>query len=258
MIVAGIDLGNLTSKAVILGDGHILSQKVLVAAEEKCSAAEEVVAQALKAAGIPREELKYIVSTGAGRRGIPFVQGTRTSTTCLAKGARWLYPSARTVIDIGAETCDIIKLDEHGTVQHIQGNDKCAAGTGIFFDTMAKFLGVSMYEMSRLSLKAEKAVQLTSMCVIFAEQELITHIHEDPPPPTEELVAGIHLSIAMRVAGMVGRVGIEKDVVLAGGVARNKGFVRTLEERLGTQLRVPENPELVLALGAALIAQGSV
>lgn len=255
MIVAGVDIGNLTCKAVVMEDGQVLSHKVLPGACEKCAAVEHVLDQAVKAARIPREEVKYIMSTGAGRRGIPFVQGTRTSTTCLAKGTRWLYPSARTVLDIGAETCDIIKLDEHGAIQNIQENDKCAAGTGVFFDTMAKFLGIPVDEMSALSLKANKAVQLTSMCVIFAEQELITYIHKDPPHPIEELVSGIHLSIALRVAGMVGRVGVEKDVVLVGGVGRNMGFVQILGERLGTKLLVPENPELVLALGAALIAR---
>ena len=171
---------------------------------------------------------------------------------CHAKGAHWLFPSARTVIDIGAESSKVMRLNEDGGVEDFAGNDKCAAGTGIFLDTMAKAMEVPVEEAGELSLNYTEKARISSMCAVFAESEVVSHIHRGTS--RNDILAGIHESIADRVFGMSNRVGIKDDVVLTGGVALNIGMVKALEEKLERKIYVPEDPRITGALGAALIA----
>jgi predicted CoA-substrate-specific enzyme activase len=179
----------------------------------------------------------------------------RTVAACLAKGVFSLFPKARTVIDMGGETCNVVKLSETGEIEDTQSNDKCAAGTGIFFEAMAKLLGTSLDQMGKWATHGEVQFEISSMCVMFAEQEVISHCHENPDISAEALSAGIHLSIAERVAGLAKRLGITDEVVLTGGVAKNPGFVKFLSERINTVPKVPEDPQIIAAYGAALIAE---
>jgi predicted CoA-substrate-specific enzyme activase len=254
MKVAGIDIGHHTGKAVIIEDGKIISQALLKMTAKSSVTGEKVLDEALRSTHLSREEIKYIVATGHGRRGVSIAQESKAVVTCLAKGGHWLLNSARTVMDVGAEVCNIIELNDQGRPVDFQENDKCAAGSGIFFEGMSKFLKISLNEMSEAALKAENPTLLNSQCVIFCEQELITYIHSKNPPPVENLIAGIYHALAARLVGLARRVKIREDLLLSGGTARYVGFVNALEKELGLKLNVPENPEMVPAIGAALFA----
>ena len=252
MIVAGIDVGSLSAKAVILEHDKILGSATSTTGEEGAVIARNVLDKALTAANIQFEKLENIVATGYGRKAVPFAHKSKSEMLCHAKGAFWLFPSARTVIDIGAESSKVMRLNENGGVEDFTGNDKCAAGTGIFLDTMAKAMEVPLEEVGELSLQYTNKAQISSMCAVFAESEVVSHVHRGTP--RNDILAGIHESIADRIFGMTNRVGINEDVIITGGVAKNIGMVKALEEKLGVSLYVPEDPVIVGALGAALVA----
>jgi predicted CoA-substrate-specific enzyme activase len=198
------------------------------------------------------------VATGVGSKTVTFSQQQKAITTCLARGVNRLFPSAHMVIDMGAETSTVLKINERGRVTDWAGQDKCAAGTGMFVQAMAKVMQVSLDEMSEYSLRAKGKADITGTCAVFAESEVISHIHRVPPTPKEDIIAGIHSSMVSRVIGLLKRLGIEKDVAVVGGVARNKGLIAILERELGFKVLVTENPEMVAALGAAILAKESL
>lgn len=255
MITAGIDLGSLSTKVLILEDDNILSTSVLTTGEEGALVAKKAMDEAIKKANISFEELKNIVSTGYGRKFVPFAKQSKSEMLCHAKGSHWLFPKARTVIDVGAESSKVIRINEEGVVEDFAGNDKCAAGTGVFLDTMAKALEVPLEDIGQLSLEHKEKAQISSMCAVFAESEVVSHVHKGIP--RNDILAGIHESIADRIFGMLNRIGVQNDVVMTGGVAKNIGMVRALEEKLGIKIYIPEYPQMVGALGAALIARNS-
>jgi len=193
-----------------------------------------------------------------GGKSVTFSQGQKAMTTCLARGVHSLFPTARMVIDLGAETSTVLKINDRGRVTDWAGQDKCAAGTGMFLQAMAKVMQVSLEEMAEYSLRAQNRADITGTCAVFAESEVISHIHRVPPTPKEEIIAGIHASMVSRIMGLLKRLGIEKDVAVVGGVARNKGLIDILEKELGFKVLVPENPEMVAALGAAILAKENI
>lgn len=254
MKVVGIDIGHHTAKAVIMEDAKVVSQALLTLSIKSSIAAEKVLDEALQSGGLSRDEIGYIVATGHGRKGVSFAQSDRPLASCLAKGAHWLLPSVRIAVDVGAEVCSVVELNDEGRVAGFQENDKCAAGSGIFFESMSKFLKMSLDEMSQAALKAKNPIPLSSQCVVFSEQELITYIHSENPTPVEDLVAGIYQSLASRLVGLARRVNIGNDLLLSGGTARSPAFASAMEKEFGLKLNVPDNPEMVLATGAALFA----
>lgn len=257
MLVAGVDVGSLTVKAVILKDGEVAATTTLITGDDAATAARTAINEALKSlaergVSATLDSLDYVVATGVGRKEVAFAHEVKTDVRCDAVGARHLFPSVRTVVDIGAESCKVIRLSKKGRVEDFTANDKCASGTGMFLDTLAKVIGVGVEKLGELSLKAKEPAKISSMCVVFAESEVISYIHKKTP--VEDIIAGVHESISNRIFGMMNRVGIEKDVALVGGVARNVGVVRALEARVGENILVPEAPQIAGALGAALIA----
>jgi len=255
MLVAGIDLGNLTTKVVVLREDEIVASAILIAAGEGEAEALRAFGEALRPGQPAMQDLECVVATGVGRKSVPFAQRQRASASCLARGIHHLYPSVRILIDVGAETCTVVKLNERGLLEDSATNERCASGTGVFLETMAKLMHMPLEEMAKRSLLAEGVAEVSNMCAIFAEQEVISHVHRDPPTPMNDIIAGIHTSMATRVGGLAKRVGIREDVALTGGVARNVGFARTLEDNLGVRLVIPDQPELVAALGAAVSAR---
>ncbi|MDO8473509.1 MAG: acyl-CoA dehydratase activase [Dehalococcoidia bacterium] len=249
MATIGVDAGSLTTKAVVM-DGSLVLGRSLVHSSVK-DAGLIAIAEALKAAGLSREQVTSVVATGIGRAEVPG-SSQATEIACDARGAKHLVPSATTVIDMGAEGSRAIRCDASGRVVDFVLNDKCAAGCGVFLDAMAKALRVSVAEMGELSLKSTQDVNITAMCVVFAESEVVSQIHRRVPK--EDILNGIHKSIATRLVGMANRIGVNKDVVVVGGVARNVGVVRWLRELLNVDIVVPESPEFAGATGAALIA----
>ena len=254
MKALGIDIGSLTTKAVLLDGDDILASSIITSSDEAELSAKAAVQDIEKQTGLSSSDDLYIVSTGVGGKLVSLSQQTKAITTCLARGINYLCPSARMAIDMGAESSTVIKVNERGRVNDWINHDKCAAGTGIFLQQMAKLMQMPLAEMSELSLQARSRADITNTCAVFAESEVISHVHREPPTPKEEIVAGIYFSVVSRIMSLCKRVGIEKDVAVIGGVALNRGLVCILETEMGFGVLVPEAPQLVAALGAAVVA----
>ena len=253
MYVAGVDVGAITAKAAIFSDGQLLATAVILAGYERAAAALRVLDQALAQADLTREQVACLVATGYGRVQVPGADRTVTEITCHARGAHYLCPTVQTVIDIGGQDSKGIAVGAGGKVLDFVMNDKCAAGTGRFLEVMARALEVDLADFGSLALSAPRRAKISSTCTVFAESEVVTHLAAGTPRP--EIIAGIHESIAARVATMVGRISVQDVVVLTGGVARNAGVARMLEEKLRHTISVPEQAQLAGAIGAALIAR---
>lgn len=251
---AGVDVGSLTTKSVIVLNGTIAGYGLIptgINTEENGLIA---LQKALDATKLSRDDLKYIVATGYGRISAPYADKTVTEITCHAKGAHYLHPGTRTIIDMGGQDCKAIRPDKDGNVTDFAMNDKCAAGTGRFLEVMANVFKVKLDELGPLALKAKEIVPMSSTCTVFAESETISLLARGEKP--ENIIKGLHHAIANRIAGMFSRVGIESDVFFSGGVAKNVGMRSALEEVLKAKILVPEfDPQLVGALGAAVIAK---
>jgi predicted CoA-substrate-specific enzyme activase len=255
MKALGIDIGSLTTKAVILDDDGILASSIIISGDETEVSAKAALDEVLNRAGLSFNNDLYIVSTGAGGKSVSLSQQQKTITTCLARGIYYLYPSVRMAIDMGAESSTVIKVNERGRLNDWANHDKCASGSGIFLQQMTKLMQIPFEEMTELSLRAKSRADISSTCAVFAESEVISHVHREPPTPKGEIVAGIYFSIVSRIISLCKRIGIEKDVAAVGGVALNRGLVKILEEELGFSILVPDTPQLVAALGAAIIAK---
>ena len=253
MIVAGCDIGSLTSKAVILNNRNILSQAVMRSSFRPDESARKVMDKALADAGIGMDELSCCVGTGYGREKIPFVDRVFSEIACHAKGARHLMPAVRTVIDIGGQDCKAIRLDDRGSVVKFITNDKCAAGTGRFLDVMARLLGVDPDRLGRLSARAGRPLSLASTCTVWAQAEVIHHLNENTP--IADIAAAVNQAMAGRVAILARSVGLQPEVCMTGGVAKNVGVVAHLEKLLDVKIRrLRIDPQIIGAFGAALYA----
>jgi len=253
MVVAGMDIGSITTETVILQGNQILTSIILPTGANSRKAAERSLAAALEQAEIKPEDLAAIVTTGYGRASFSPATKRITEITCHARGAYFIHPETRTVIDIGGQDSKVIRLDGQGRNVDFQMNDKCAAGTGRFLEVMAHALEVTVEELGALSLGASRTIKISSMCTVFAESEVVSLIADNQPK--EVIIRGLHDAIADRILGLINRVGIEGEVTLTGGVAKNQGVVRALEERLGVRLFIPPEPQIIGALGAALLAR---
>lgn len=254
MIVAGIDIGSITAETVILQDNQMLSSSIVPTGANSRTAAERSLTAALKQASLRQEDLAAIITTGYGRASFPSATKMITEITCHARGAFFVYPETRTVIDIGGQDSKVIRLDKQGRNVDFQMNDKCAAGTGRFLEVMARALEVKLEDLGRLSRSAQRTIKISSMCTVFAESEVVSLIADNQPQ--EVIIRGLHDAIADRILGMIRRVGVEEKVTLTGGVAKNEGVVQALEERLEVRVFVPPEPQIIGALGAALLARG--
>jgi predicted CoA-substrate-specific enzyme activase len=256
MLFAGIDVGAATAKAVILGENGILGYSIRAIGHDVRSAAYKVTQEALEKAGlsISVDSLNYVVSTGYARASVSFANKTVTEIICHAKGAKFVIPSTRFIIDMGGQDSKAIEVDPEGNVTNFIMNDKCAAGTGRFLEVMANVLEVeSLDEMGPLALQSNEPCSISSTCTVFAETELVVLRAEGED--RKDLIAGVHKSVASRVAAMASTLHIKPDAVFTGGVAKNIGVKRFLEEKIRMQLLVPDEPQITGALGAALLAQ---
>jgi predicted CoA-substrate-specific enzyme activase len=254
MLVGGCDVGSATGKAVIMRNGEIISYEIIPSTTKPEVTARTVMDMALKKAGLSSiSELDYIVGTGYGRLKVPFANENISEITCHARGAQWLLPTVRTVVDIGGQDCKVMSLGENGKVLEFVMNDRCAAGTGRFFEAMARALDCSLQGLSELALQGKDPATISSQCSVFAESEVITLVNEGKE--LSDIVAGLHASIASRLNSMVRKVGLVEDVVLTGGCAKNDGLAKALEEKLGMRVKkLPLDPQIAGAIGAALIA----
>ena len=254
MQTLGIDIGSLNIKAVVLGDDGIIGTSIMHSGDEIDDGARTVMEIAASEAGLSLDSLP-VVATGVGAKSISFAPQKKSITTCLARGIQCMFPSARMVIDMGAESTTVTKLNERGRLTDWANHDKCASGTGLFLQQMAKLMAIPLDEMAQLSLQAHSRADITSTCAVFAESEVISHVHRDPPTPKEDIVAGIHYSVVSRIISLCKRIGITQDVATTGGAALNIGLVNILEQELGFEVLKPEAPQIVAALGAAIVAR---
>jgi benzoyl-CoA reductase subunit D len=253
VITAGIDMGAKNVKVVILKDGEILSKGLILSGFDQRASAEKVFKEVLQKASLSLDNIEHITATGAGKDVAPYASGEISMMGADALGGTFLIPLARTVIDVGAEEGRAVKCDEKGKMLDFVINERCAAGAGTFVEAMARALEIDLEEMGSLSLKAEKAVPMNAQCTIFAESEVVSLIHAKTSKA--DISRAIHDAIADRIASMTRRLGIQKDVVLVGGVAKNVGFIDSLKRALGTDVLVPDNPEFAGAIGAALLSK---
>jgi (R)-2-hydroxyacyl-CoA dehydratese activating ATPase len=250
----GVDVGSLATKSVVMLDGSIAGSSIIPTGVYPEKAGQEAMEKALSAAGLGHSDLGFIVATGYGRITAKYANKLITEITCHAKGAGYLRPTTRTVIDMGGQDCKVIKLDCDGNVEDFVMNDKCAAGTGRFLEVMANVFKISLDELGPMTMRANSVVPISSTCTVFAESEVISMIARGEPP--EDILKGVHQAISNRVAGMASRVGPKPEMFFSGGVAKNAGMKAALETALKFPVYVPEfDPQLVGALGAAVLAK---
>ncbi len=246
----GIDVGSTASKCLILRDGTEIVAKSLVAVGTGTSGPQRAIEGVLAEAAMSREQMDFVLATGYGRNSLEGLADMQMSElSCHARGATFLFPEVRTVVDIGGQDVKVIEI-ENGMMKNFVMNDKCAAGTGRFLDVMARVLEVNTRDLGELGDRSTREIGISSTCTVFAESEVISQLARTVD--LCDLVAGIHASVAVRTASLVRRLGLLEPVTMTGGVARNGGVVRALERELGTEIRVPPTAQLAGAYGAAL------
>ena len=253
MYVLGVDSGSTSTNAVILDqDRKIVAFHVIRTGAKSGDSAQRILDEILEMAKIRREDLSMIVSTGYGRVSIPYADENVTEISCHGRGAHYFNPDVRTVLDIGGQDSKAIALNERGEVTDFVMNDKCAAGTGRFLEMMARTLEIGVDELGPISLDWKENIEITSMCSVFAESEVISLIARNKEKP--DIAHGIHNAIAGKAFSLMKRVGLRETFMMTGGVAKNPGVVKAVEEKIGAPLYICGQPEIVGALGAALYA----
>jgi (R)-2-hydroxyacyl-CoA dehydratese activating ATPase len=257
---AGIDIGSVTTKAVIINqESGIETFARIPTNSDRHKSGEEVFNLALSKINKSRDCIQYIVSTGYGRRSFTSSNKALPEIICHARGTNFLFPEARTIIDIGGQDSKAIELDEKGNVVKFEMNDKCAAGTGRFLEVLTeRILNISLDELGPISLRSNNPCILSSVCTVFAESEIISLLSEKRS--REDIAYGLHRAIAKRVISMGtgGSISYKEPIVFSGGVAKNTGVIKAIEDILGKKVITPEEPQITAALGAALFARESV
>jgi predicted CoA-substrate-specific enzyme activase len=258
MYVLGVDLGSTTGKAVVFDGEKVLGSAIIPDKRTPRETAEAVIAAALADSGLTdNASCAARVSTGYGRSEVEGFNKNVSEISCHARGAAWLHPGVRTLIDIGGQDCKVISVGKNGQVLDFTMNEKCAAGTGRFFESMCRVLSCTQDELSSWSQQSDNPATISSQCSVFAETEVVSLLNGGTP--IEDIAAGINCSIASRVYKLVNRVGMFPDVVMTGGCSKNSGLVERLEQKLGMPIAsLPEDPQLVGAIGAALFAWDNV
>ncbi len=245
----GIDIGSSSSKAALIDkDGKLLGTKV-VNIGTGTNGIELALTELLKEQGCSEDDILYTVATGYGRMTYKKADMQITEISCHARGVVSMYPEARSIIDIGGQDAKAILLSDRGRVDNFVMNEKCAAGTGRFFEVMARVLNCGLDDLAKLAADAKSSVSISSVCTVFAESEVISQLAGGAKP--EEVAKGAHQSVAKRVAGLCNRLGMKPAVVMTGGVALNHSMVDAMSEEIGLPIIVPENPQVMGAVGAA-------
>ena len=256
-LVAGIDIGSTTTELIVLNENKEItySGQILTAGNIK-AACDKIKKAMVQALNIDFEQLSKVVATGYGRKYADFAGKNVTEISCYAKGAAFLHPQVRTVIDIGGQDSKIIALTDNGGVQDFVMNDKCAAGTGKFLEMIAHVFDVEIGKLGEISTKADKVVSISSICAVFAESEVVSLISQGEN--VENIINSIHHSIGEKIRGMANRLSVREEIMFCGGVAHNSGMAATLQQMFAVdKLYIPENVQAVGALGAALLAMES-
>jgi benzoyl-CoA reductase subunit D len=256
MIVAGIDVGGKNVHIVIKKDGQILGKGASPTGIKKAEAVEKLYDEVLKKAGLGRKDVERVVSTGSAAKRVAFADGSIPDVAADARGVNKVIPSARTIIDVGAEEGRAIKVSSQGKVLDFAINEKCAAGTGTFVEAMSRALEISVEELAKIALNSTQTIPMNAQCAVFGESEVVSLIHQKIAKP--DISRAVMDAIAGRIGSVARIVGLEKDVVVVGGMAKNAGFVDSFKKIIGMPVAVPEDPDYVGALGAAEAALAGV
>jgi benzoyl-CoA reductase subunit A len=250
MISTGIDVGARNVKVVIVNDGKIIAKSIVPTGFDPAASASEALHKAIEASGYAQSDIKQIIATGVNAEMTSHATGKVSMVRALARAGTHLFPNAKTVIDVGAEDARAVKVDDKGNVADFVANDRCAAGAGAFIESMTRALELKLEEMGALSLKTDRVIPMNAQCVVFGESEVVSLIHQRTPK--EDIAKAVYDAMSDRISSMVRRLGINPDVVLIGGVAKDVGLVNSLKKKLGLELLIPPEPEFASALGAAL------
>jgi predicted CoA-substrate-specific enzyme activase len=253
VIFAGIDIGSRAAKAVIINDGSILSSVILDTGPESVKTANMAIEEALKGPGLSLNDVQYIIATGYGRVLVPFANENISEISCHARGINWYFPGVRTILDMGGQDCKAISCDGEGRVTNFIMNDKCAGGTGRFLEMIADVLNIPLEEIGDLALQSSKVIPFNTICAVFAKSEAILYHRQGISK--SDILAGLHEAIATRSLNLLKRVSIEKEFSITGGIAKNRGMVAKLKEKTGIEPLLSEDPQIIGALGAAILAQ---
>ncbi len=254
MLVCGVDLGARSAKVVLLDPAAPADFRHWIAdtGHDPARTGHRLLDEALAATSSRPEDVACTIATGYGRAALPFASATLTEITCHARGVRHCFPNARTIVDIGGQDSKVIALDERGAVSDFAMNDRCAAGTGRFLEIVARILDLDLDQLGEVAAGAARPAAISSMCAVFAESEVVGLLARGTP--RQEVLAGVHASIASRVATLASRMRVQPPAVFTGGVAKNAAMVRAVAAALSLELAVPPEPQVTGALGAALIA----
>ncbi|MGB9857162.1 MAG: acyl-CoA dehydratase activase [Dictyoglomaceae bacterium] len=253
MYFLGVDIGSITTKVVLISkDKKILDYKITKTGIDGNSSAKRLIEEILNFHKISLSDIKRITATGYGRIRVDFTDFTKTEISCHAKGVNFLFPQARTIIDIGGQDSKAIRIGEKGEVLDFAMNDKCAAGTGRFLEVMSKVLEEDLENFGKIHMNTKEMVEITNICTVFAESEIITLLSEGKDK--NSIIKGLNYSVAKRIVSLVKRIGIEKEIVMTGGVAKNEGVRFAIEDLLGLKIYVPQEPQIIGALGASIFA----
>lgn len=250
---AGVDVGSTQTKAVVIDEsGAIVGRALVDTGANVVHAAQSAFDTALKGLGLAETEVEYVIGTGYGRYRVTFGDDQVTEISCHARGAVNLFPGTRTVVDMGGQDTKAIQVSDKGEIVDFCMNDKCAAGTGRFLGAASTALDIPMDDLGATALRATRPVKISTTCTVFAESEVLSWLGKGKK--IEDILWGVHTSIAARSAGLMRRVGIVDQVTFTGGVSRNIAMVKALEERLSVELNVSDDCQYIGALGAALFA----
>jgi predicted CoA-substrate-specific enzyme activase len=250
---AGVDVGSTQTKAIVINEAkNIVGRALTDTGANVIRAAEQAFAEALRDANVREEEVEYVVGTGYGRYRVTFGNTQVTEISCHGRGAVHMFPGTRTVLDMGGQDTKAIRVRPSGEIVDFCMNDKCAAGTGRFLGAAASALDIPLDQLGPTALRAERPVRISTTCTVFAESEVLSWVGKGKK--IEDILQGVHQSIAARSIGLLRRVGIEEEITFTGGVTRNIGMVEALQKSLGTKLNVSGDSHYIGALGAALFA----
>ncbi len=254
MITAGVDIGAATAKGLILRDQTLVNWSITATGGDSAESADAVMESLLGKAGLPLDDIDYVVSTGYGRVNVPFADKEITEISCHTAGAHWLFPEVRTILDIGGQDVKAIRCNHEGMVVKFVLNDRCAAGTGRYLERTAQRLGLEIEEIGLLSLGNVKdpPPEISSVCTVFAAEEMLRLLRKGED--RRDILAGATKALAERLSVFVDRVGLEEPLIITGGVAKNIGVVTYLEKKLGVKIISAPEPQIIGALGAALLA----
>lgn len=253
MIVAGVDIGSRTTKAVVLDEyGELLGRARVRTRPDFEALTESVLAAALDECGYRRDDVSYLATTGFGRYNVQARDLQVTEITAAGRGAVHLFPGTRSIIDIGAQNTRAIHVDAEGRVKQFRSNDKCAAGAGSFIERAAKYLEIGIEDVGPLSMAGDKPVTISSICAVLAESEIINHVTDGLQ--VEDILRGVHNSLAGRAMALLKRAGVEAEFTLVGGTTKQAGMVRAMSETVGAPVNVSGDSDLACAIGAGLLS----